>query len=45
MAEWFRVLGLKSGGPRFKSYTLPFNFDFVLVTFGPCGLSLNFILA
>ena len=25
MAEWFRVLDLKSGGPRFKSSTLPLN--------------------
>ena len=25
MAEWLRVLDLKSGGPRFKSSTLPLN--------------------
>ena len=25
MAEWFRALDLKSGGPRFKSSTLPLN--------------------
>ena len=25
MAEWFRALDLKSGGPRFKFSTLPLN--------------------
>ena len=29
MAEWFRVLDLKSGGHLFKSSTLPFS-EFVL---------------
>ena len=29
MADWFRVLDLKSGGPWFKSFTLPLS-GFVL---------------
>ena len=29
MAEWFRALDLKSGGPWFKSFTLPLS-GFVL---------------
>ena len=29
MAEWFRTLDLKSGGPWFKSFTLPLS-GFVL---------------
>ena len=36
MVEWFRALDLKSGGPRFKSSTLPLS-GFVLGSL--CSLS------
>ena len=31
VVEWFRALELKSGGPRFKSSTLPLNWICFLV--------------